>query len=81
MNEIPEDKWIPEDKYRKLRWGTLRQFDEMLGNHLTMYEYKLDVPMLAEACMQIAEIWGEAIRGRDIPITSETVKYRRSKGK
>ena len=80
MKEIPKDKWLPDDKYRKLRWATLRQFDNMLGNHLTMYGYKQDVPMLAEGCMKIAEIWGEALRGRDIPITSEMVEYRRNKG-
>ncbi len=81
MKEISPDKWIPEDKYKKLRHQTFRQYAELLGGHLTMYEYKHDVPMLSEECTKIAEIFCEAVRGRDIPITSEVVKYRRRKGK
>ncbi len=46
-----------------------------------MYEYKHDVPMLSEECTKIAEIFCEAVRGRDIPITSEVVKFRSRKGK
>ena len=80
MKEIPKDKWLPDDKYKKLRYQTFMQYVDMLGKHLTMYEYRHDVPMLAETCMKIAEIWGEALRGRDIPITTEMVEYRRNKG-
>jgi len=80
MKEIPPDRWIPDDKYKKLRYQALMQYDKLLGDHLTMYEYKHDVPMLAEESMRIAEIFCEAVRGRDIPITTEVVQYRRIKG-
>jgi len=81
MKEIPEDKFVPDDKYNKLTWQMERQMDAFLSGCITMYGYQHDVPMLAHGCRVIAEIWGEAIRGREIPITEDTVKHRRRKKK
>ena len=81
MKEISPDKWIPDDKYRKICWGTRRQIEAFLGEYLTMYGYQNDIFVIAEGLMYYVELFGEVVRGRDIPIMAEVVKYRRRKGK
>lgn len=78
MKEIPKDKWIPEDTYKKFLFQMTAQMNDAL-QVFNIHGLGVYIPGATEACAISAELFCENVRGRDIPLTPEMVRYRRNK--
>ena len=72
---------IPDEQYSKFRYQTVKQFEDIMIQVFNMHGLGIYIADVAEACMCAAELFSEAVRGKEVPITKEMVAYRRRKKK